>query len=296
VKFHHAWVYDTDCKHRPFGWVENTYKERVRWGSDGPGLSLKLAMNACYGKLAQSIGNAPFQSWLWAGMITAFTRSRILMTLAPDAWHVLTVATDGIQSTRDLRIGTDEKTLGSWEAKTSNGLVVVKPGLYWSPDDETDKFRARGIGRREAWEHRELIAEALERWDGKDFDAGVSVKSRRFFGAKQSIYAMAHCRTCKTSYPGAAKCPNGHLPDRVGTKLLEAPDGRDAYGRWCERDIEINFTPLPKREAVMGKRLRIRDMGGLESLPYDGVTTPEGIMLRELREYELEQPDWDEDL
>jgi hypothetical protein len=253
-------------------------------------------MNACYGKLAQSIGNAPFRSWLWAGMITAFTRARILATLAPDAWWVLTVATDGIQSTKDLRLGTDEKNLGSWEAKTSDGLVVVKPGLYWSPADDTDKFRARGIGRREAWQHREAIAEALEAWDGKDFEYGVTVKSRRFFGAKQSLYAMSHCRECGKSYPGADKCPDGHLPEKTDVKHLEAPDGRAAYGRWVERDIAINFTPLPKREAVMGKRLRVRDMGGSESLPYNGSTTPEGVILRELREHELEQPDWDEDL
>ncbi len=54
----------------------------------------------------------------------------------------------------------------------------------------------------------------------------------------------------------------------------------------------MNFNPFPKREYVMrGNRLRIRDAGGRDSMPYTGRTTPEGEAARLEREFMEEQPD-----
>ena len=73
-----AWVYRTNCDHRPFGDLPDLYRERVRVGKDGKGLATKLGMNAIYGKTAQSIGSATYQSWVYAGNVTSGTRAKLL--------------------------------------------------------------------------------------------------------------------------------------------------------------------------------------------------------------------------
>jgi hypothetical protein len=68
------------------------------------------------------------------------------------------------------------------------------------------------------------------------------------------------------------------------------------YGRWLEQDIEISFDIAPKRDLRMGAsgRLRTVDLGGIESEPYTGQTTPEGLLYRMAKEEQLEQPDWED--
>jgi hypothetical protein len=44
-----AWIYETPClsSHSPFVFVPDVYRQRIAWGKEGPGLCLKLAVNAC---------------------------------------------------------------------------------------------------------------------------------------------------------------------------------------------------------------------------------------------------------
>ena len=310
-----AWIYETRCEHQPFAFMPETYLQRLAWGKEGAGKVLKLGMNASYGKCAQSIGeDPPFQSWIWAGCTTATCRGQLLDAIASakDRWNVLAVATDGVFATEELPIkappkdtGTAKsgKPLGGWEYKpVPEGIFLAKPGLYYSL---TMSFvRARGIGRRELKESARLIQEAFARWDRRDMNFNVEIKSRRFYGAKHSIYGRATCSTCEKSWPGVPelRCPEcGLAGTSFVTKMVETERGRIAYGTWDLRTIKIAFDPAPKRErsglSQRGSfcRLFVRDLDGAESCPYDvgtARTSPEGEKARLGKDFELEQPDW----
>ena len=327
-----AWVYERRCDHQPFGFLPKVYLQRLAWGKEGAGKVLKLGSNATYGKTAQSIGDdPPFQSWIWAGTITSTTRGQLLDAIASakDRWNVLAVATDGVfVANEKLPIGPppkdtaslngaistmtllngqpNGKPLGGWEYKdVPEGIFLAKPGLYYSM--KMKFVRARGIGRRELKESSRLIQEGFRAWDRRDMRFAVPLTSRRFFGAKHSIYMQSSCAVCKKSWPGVresgCKTPacKGRVLDSSKTSLLQA-QGRNAYGTWALRRIEVAFDPWPKRErgglSRKGSfcRLHIRDLEGLSSEPYDvgtRKTTPEGEKAREAKEFKLEQPDWD---
>jgi hypothetical protein len=178
VKFIAAWVYYTDCDCRPFADVARYYRDRISVGKDAAGIVIKLAINSIYGKLAQSTGLAPpYQSWLWAGMVTAGTRAQILDLMhSRNRSDVLAIATDGIYAKRKLRpdrpidTGTFDlsKPLGGWEEKEyPDGMFFVKPGIYFplKTDLEPEHLRARGIGRKTLLDNRQRIIEAYERGD-----------------------------------------------------------------------------------------------------------------------------------
>lgn len=356
-----AWIYETDCSHRPFGYVPNAYRRRCEWGKEGKGIVVKLGINAGYGKTAQAIGeDPPFQCWPFAGVTTATTRGQLLSAIssASDPWNVLAVATDGIVATEDLPIavfdgsrwrpapgmkdtGTGDlaKPLGGWERKPFDeknpctrpsypeGMMIVKPGLYWRLGVEgTKELRARGIGRKEAFEARGRIRQGFLDWSRDKIctclacrskgpkerkEHHVRIVSRRFYGAKHSILARSRCATCGASWPGVPEkgCTNELCPNRgeVGcdfqTTLQKDANGVAAYGRWAPRDVLISFDPWPKREREgLSKdgtyaRLRIRDLGGRTSAAYDvgtRTTTPEGEAQRAAREFMMEQPDYEE--
>lgn len=169
-----AWCYHTDCDCRPFEELPEIYKERVRIGKEGPGIVLKLGPNSCYGKTAQSVGSAPFRSWVWAGCVTSGTRAQILRAIAAakDPRNILMVATDGILAREQLSLAepedtgtfvlTDEKgqpvrkPLGGWEVtgktdkKEPKPIFLARPGIYWplrATKEELLSIKARGISR-----------------------------------------------------------------------------------------------------------------------------------------------------
>lgn len=195
VTFRGAWVYETACQCVPFDTVARYYRRRYELGKDAAGIVLKLAMNSIYGKLAQSTGMAPpFQSWVWAGLVTSGTRAMILdlMAAAPRKSDILAIATDGVFSKRRLDCpkpvdtGTFDldKPLGGWEEKVySQGVFFVKPGMYFSPELDAEVIRARGVGRRALLENRAAIISAFQRGERSTEVSGVA----RFFGLKSCI-------------------------------------------------------------------------------------------------------------
>jgi hypothetical protein len=308
-----AWVYNTDCGHKPFAWIPGAYRKRFEWGKDGRGIVMKLGLNACAGKTMQNAGDPPpFKSWIWGGMTTATTRGQALggICCASDRWNVLAIATDGVFSTEktDMPQAVDtgtsdlEKPLGQWGCDVyENGVFFVKPGMYFN--DATSLMRARGIGRGELKTYKQQLVDTFRAWD-RHSQVCVKVQSRRFFGARSSVLMQSYCTLCSTHWPGpiengCPKCRTIGNHYRVG--CMKLPNGLTAYGRWFPREIEIEFACFPKRERISRAgnfgRMRIRDMGGAQSRPYrPGMTTPEGIAQREANEQALEEPDWlDED-
>jgi hypothetical protein len=290
VDFLGAWVLESKCKCQPFRMIPKYYLNRIRLGKEGAGIVLKLGPNSVYGKLAQSVGQPPFQSWIWAGMITSGTRAQLLdlIGLHKNRANVLAVATDGLYSREDLKTPTPrdtgtfkafgpkgeivEKPLGGWEKKiVQKGVFFCRPGIYFPlhpTDEELDAVRARGIGRaamHKAWQ--KLVTGYEQK---RDFVRMTTLE--RFAG-------------CKTSL---------HVGKKKG--FTRSTD----YGEWVERPVELSLSPLPKRSAVVSRHgaygvLHVRKLDSdVRSAPYSrAVLSPEALLLRAGALEELEQPDAD---
>jgi hypothetical protein len=301
VRFREAWVYDCQCECTPFAQIPLFYLERLRIGKEGPGIVIKLGCNSCYGKLAQSVGNAQFNSWIWAGIITSGTRAQILemLGLHKDRANMLMVATDGIYTREKLvpPLPRDTGTyharnskgeccpLGGWEKKEApRGVFFARPGVYFPMQptkDEIKEIRGRGVGKGVVLDHWQEIVKAYERGDKMVRVTNV----QRFCGAKTSISRN------REGYNRA------HHPAKLvdGEWMREMP----SYGQWIARPVDMSFEPMPKRECVNpdGKTLKIRRFGlDKVSQPYSRaliMNDPEVQQMMRFEQEILEQPDPD---
>ncbi len=308
VEFREAWVWESTCDCQPFAALPKYYVERIRIGKEGPGIVLKLAMNSCYGKLAQSVGNALYNSWIWAGMITSGCRAQILdmMALHKDPANLLMIATDGIYTREELipplprETHTDvpdkdgkRKPLGGWEmTRIDKGVFVARPGIYFPNNPtkkELKKIRARGIGKAVVLENYRLIVAG---WKKHGARRPVFIKEvSRFCGAKSSISCSG-----KPGYEVYRRADgSGSVPK--SKQISGLPHDMPAYGQWVRRPVEMSFAPKPKRLGVNpdGLTLKVRRMPRrLESAPYDkAVKSQELLELKALADELLEQPDCD---
>lgn len=124
-----------ECNHKPFSWIADIYAKRqeLKQAGDLAEKILKLGMNSGYGKLAESRTNRPYyQNLLWAGMITAMTRGKLMEVVAQDPSAVVILATDAVYSTRPLDVPISSNELGLWEEKHLEDLFILKNGLYHS--------------------------------------------------------------------------------------------------------------------------------------------------------------------
>ena len=281
-----AWVYETDCDCRPFGFMSDVYLERLALGSDSAGLPLKNGMNSAYGKQVQTLGhNPPFQSFVWGGNTTSNCRAQVLTAIASDPDHVLMVATDGIAADRELvlpaprdtgtgdarKLGDGKKgALGEWDHKVNKrGMFFARPGIYFPLDtselDEESRqkmVRGRGLGRRVLHENIDRI---LEGWESGKQEV-VLPKVGRFIGAKTGL----HLR---------------------GGKWVRG----DKYGRWVSWPTKVSFNPIPKRRSVLtGGRLEPWPRATRASLPYvKAEISDEVAALRMAQTIADEQPNGD---
>ena len=303
VQFREAWVYQRSCECKPFAKIPEYYKHRLQIGKEGAGLVIKLGVNSCYGKLAQSVGKPKFNSWIWAGMITSGTRAQILrmMQLHNDPSNMLMIATDGILTRETLNppapkdtgtavvIHGKSKPLGGWEHKLApRGMFIARPGIYFPLDpteEEIQTVRARGLGRSVIQAQWRLIVEAWER-DGVKALATVA-NVQRFCGAKTSI-SMS-----KGGYKRASRSVQLGLFGEA-----ERPR-KPAYGQWVSRPVEMSFDPMPKRSGVNSDGLTLtprKFARDVESVPYSRAMrmgNAEGIEMICAKEEIDEQPDGD---
>jgi hypothetical protein len=279
-----AWLYHTSCDCKPFADIPVYYRERVRLGKESKGIVLKLGPNAVYGKVAQSRGlSPPFQSWVWASMITSGCRAQLLdlMATAIDPWDVLMLATDGVWSRKPLKAPKPRDTdtwdcisaktgqpipLGGWETKEfPKGVFCVRPGIYFPMDpteEQIKEVRARGIGKKALLERWRQIVEAWEKGQAKVELGGLD----RFIGAKSAI---------RMSGEGYSRSSD--------------------YGEWIEHEIKVGFHPAPKRERVLpGRRLAPWQHFDWLSEPYEPATkSPEAVAMELAEMIANEQPDCD---
>ena len=301
IEFREAWIYECDCDCQPFKDIPRYYILRLQLGKEGPGIVIKLGCNSCYGKLAQSIGNAIFNSWIWAGMITSGCRAQVLdmLGLHKDWSNLLAVATDGLYSRekiiapipKDTGTGNvwvfDEKlkrealkpVLGGWEEKIyKKGMFFARPGIYFPlnpTQDDIKDVRGRGVGKGVILENWDKI---IDIWEKEKLDGIVSIqKISRFCGAKTCI-----------SVSGGGK---------IFKRANHVDPTKPRYGQWIQRKIEMSFHPMPKREKVNpdGLTLELRRFPrDLESVPYDrAMISRETADLRACALEASEQPDGD---
>lgn len=174
---------------RPFAFVPELYELRAEFKrvKDPREKMLKLALNSLYGKLAQSIGARngklpPYQSYYWAGYITAHCRAAILRAAGQNPTAVLTFATDGVFSRARLELPESE-TLGDWESKIIEpGLMLIQPGVYATPDMSV--VRTRGFSARSI-DYPSLRAV----WERDGFGAEIVAPDSRFIGMGYALSA-----------------------------------------------------------------------------------------------------------
>ncbi len=305
VQFKGAWVHRTDCDCHPFKDVAKYYLERLRIDKDGPGIVIKLGLNGGYGKLAQSVGAAPFNCWIWASMITSGCRAQVLQASGcyRDRSNLLLVATDGIAGRewvnlpRPMDTGTDvnvttlkgevvRKPLGGWEPKKlDKGLFLARPGIYFPlsfsedktiREKEIDKVRGRGVGRKVLFESYQAVIDAW-RENPSASNTAVIKNVDRFCGAMSSItYSKGQ----------GYKRANG-----------DPMQGEMSYGQWISRPVTMSFDPMPKRECLLpdGRSLKVRALPvNKTSMPYKrALKDSESIAMMAYQQMMLEQPDGD---
>lgn len=176
---------------RPHGDIAHYYQERLRWGKDGPGLVLKLGMNARYGKSAQRVGRPRWASLVWAGIVTARCRAMLLDAMAKvrDLRSVLMLATDGLWSLEEIPSLDRGRGLGQWDEKTyGQGVFLARPGVYFplaaeEREEQWEKVvKARGISRRLLKDHADDMVTA---W--REGAMGLELRQRRFVGLRSGL-------------------------------------------------------------------------------------------------------------
>lgn len=142
---------------QPFEFIPPLYAYRRQLKQEGQAAEkcLKLGINSLYGKLAQGIGYKdqppPFQSYFWAGEITARTRSRMLSIAAQYPEALIMLATDGAFFNGDVQLDDEPigSNLGDLEYGTITGAFTAQPGVYTGSKGGDVIKRSRGFFAKE---------------------------------------------------------------------------------------------------------------------------------------------------
>lgn len=207
------YVYRKNCDCTPFDWVPVVYDMRIALGKTKKGGVLKLGLNSIYGKLAQSIGAAPYANPVWAGLITSLTRAKLMSVCHyPDIEGltisridgclcntVVMLATDAVFCTRRLHVTksgahkggwreqriTPTNELGGWDYVQHEGMHIIQPGLYFTGAGNTPK--TRGVPRQRIVEMRQdfydLYAKLSHGKITRD-EAFITVPLKQFMGLR----------------------------------------------------------------------------------------------------------------
>lgn len=215
-----GWLYHRKCNCKPFDWVEELFDYRRSIGSSGPGYPIKLGINSLYGLLAQRKGQGKYKNMIWAGLITAFTRTKLNDAIAQNPGQVVMVATDAVYSLVPLDLPIGER-LGEWEAVELEGLFIVQPGLYWCPTKR--KRKSRGLSGR--FFETDGMTEGFER-------AWAEFRSRDLANTESDLGAPS------------VRVP---VPGFVGLRLALARNKPELAGTWLKDSREISFDYGNKR-------------------------------------------------
>lgn len=180
-----GWVYESHCECRWFDFVLPYYRERLRLGKSAKGFVLKLAGNSIYGKIAQSIGYAPYANPVWAGLITAGCRAMLINAYAAAPNDCYMLATDGLFMGVELPHLPVSKELGEWDlTEHPDGIFIVQPGIYFTGAEA----KSRGVERGRVDDLRYMFEETWDKFiNSHGADYTVSIPVQNFITAKQAL-------------------------------------------------------------------------------------------------------------
>lgn len=264
---HGGWEYRATCECRYFGFVDDMYAARARIGKDVRGLPLKIVLASTYGKLAQSVGCAPYSNPIWSGLIVSTVRAQLAdAALRNDLGRsVLMLATDGVFTRAPIQLPIGGR-LGEWDLKEHDGMFIVQSGVYFLPgEDKTKATKTRGVPQSKVIASEQEFRQAWNRYlAGGSLDP-VPVHLRNFIGLRLAIARNSFATTA---------------------------------GQWVPQTKTISFDWSSKRakpsrvgNAVVTEM--IPGSSNLISVPYDRIIG--GIRARERLEY-ADTPDWGDTL
>lgn len=263
IEWHEGWACTQTCACTNFDWVEDLYAERKRLGKDGTGYVLKILLATIYGKLAQSVGTAPYANPIWSGLIVSTVRAQLgaaaLADKHGDGRDVVMLATDGLFCTEERdSIDVGDK-LGQWELTEHESMFVVQSGVYMLPEKLP---KTRGVAQRKVIQHTWDFYIAWERYLNADRIPEITVELRSFLGIKQASHRGRY----------------------------------DLAGQWLYVARTISFD-------WKTKRIRPRRKGtAVYTSPPEGSKTLESVAYQRMigggsfRDMDDEQPDWSDSL
>lgn len=237
-----------NCQRYPFAFVPRYYEYRnelKRQGSQAQ-LTIKLGLNSLYGKCAQGVGfgdkKPPFQSYLYAGMITAGTRAMLLDAIGQAPDQIIWTATDGLASKVPLQLPEGE-ALGEWEAYKADWVFCVQPGVYQVCKNGKVETRSRGFGKQET-----AFDEIRSSYNDDPVRGEFRYHTTRFVG--------------------------------LGTALARK-DFWGVFGRWKDMERGIKFYPSKRTPELildaLEMGLTMKDVEGMTQLPPVRSWPPAGV-------------------
>jgi hypothetical protein len=236
-----------DERHRkrvggPFAPLAEDYLKRaeLKKAGDPAQKALKTSLAAVYGKLAQKVsatGGVPrFHDIVYAGILTALTRSRLWTRAKENPSAVLSFNTDAVYTSEapaDAGVGLGER-LGEWKVARFDGIQTLRSGLYrLRKDGAWVKPASRGFAEGEVpWD---LIVSGWK--EGKE--RVRTVGKERFVS-----FAFADHRA-RLELAGTWEKPSKNVTlTAAGTKRADLPNWRGVNPatslRWTEpEDLRI---------------------------------------------------------
>lgn len=268
-----GWQYVKNCECVPLDFADAAYHERRRLGKEGKGMVLKIFLASAYGKLAQSVGCAPYSNPVWAGLIVSTVRAQLAdaaLSVELGA-RVLMLATDGLFTTEpipSLRLG---KQLGDWDEDDNNpgnppthaDMFIVQSGVYFLGSKAP---KTRGIPQTRV---------VAQEGDFRD--------------------AWSRYMSGEVATPDTVRID---LTSFVGIRLALSRNKPDLAGQWIENPKEVAFDWTtkrvdPRREGHSIVTMPPEGSPTLSSMPYSRVIG--GTNAR--RQLDLaDQPDWGDQL
>lgn len=264
-----GWVYESFDDYEPFGFIRTEYDHRRELKAKGHPAEkvLKLGLNAIYGKLAQGHGwngELPtYQSFFWAGEITAATRARLLDIASLAPYELLMIATDGIFFTQPAPdIVTAPGVLGGLERSELSDVFIAQPGVYGGVTEDGER-----IAKSRGFFAREIDFEALTSgWREKGSLYVAEYPSRRFVGLGASLARsdMSLWRTWHESSRSLSLYPNRKFielsTETIGVPVVHCPAEFDdtLSERYTPKDGAMQWV-TDMEDFMMGFEQPLRD-------------------------------------
>lgn len=184
IEVSEGYVFEPASEVKPFGFIDELYATRQHFEQAGDlaQLVIKFGLNAIFGKTSQGLSiygkhltRSRFQNYMWAGLMTAQTRARLLEAAMYAPKKIIFFATDGIFSLSRLPLEIGEG-LGQWKEGEIRDFFILKPGLYQGSNNAGEPFeKTQGFAPGEI-----DLGELRQLWKKDNRHLQIKVPIKRF--------------------------------------------------------------------------------------------------------------------